>query len=145
MMTDTGSSSSSDVDDYESLIDYDQIGDPPFYLGQAFRCKDDIKTVVKNHAVFDRRQLVIDRNDKVTFRVVCKGMNPQVGRCDWVLHIENNKSQGAWIVKSLNMEHKCLQMNDVRLWYGQWKKNKRTCNKKKRDIGTQDDGSQVCS
>lgn len=59
-----------------------QSGDCPFYLTQTFKNKDEIKALVKTHAVESRRQLMITRNDKVRFRVVCQGVNPKLVRCE---------------------------------------------------------------
>ncbi|KAD5318223.1 hypothetical protein E3N88_18169 [Mikania micrantha] len=48
----------------------------PFYVGQSFSNRDEIKTLVKKHAVDSRRQLYIIRNDPKRFRVVCLGIKP---------------------------------------------------------------------
>ncbi|KAL8268664.1 hypothetical protein R6Q59_002462 [Mikania micrantha] len=52
------------------------IEEVPFYVGQSFTNKEDIKNLMKSHDVDTRRQLCIVRNEKLRFRVVCLGMNP---------------------------------------------------------------------
>ncbi|XP_022039778.1 uncharacterized protein LOC110942333 [Helianthus annuus] len=53
-------------------------GRGPFYVGQLFTNKEDLKQMVKKHALDSRRQLVIRRNDNRRFRVVCHGVNPDL-------------------------------------------------------------------
>ena len=68
-------------------------GDCPFYLGQAFACRDDINKVVKDLVVESKRQLRIVRNDIGRFRVVCQFVNPQLGgSCD--VNVEKTKMAG---------------------------------------------------
>ncbi|XP_035845310.1 uncharacterized protein LOC110933462 [Helianthus annuus] len=91
-----------DLDGFKSLIDSDgdttleracrsvrkdkirskTSGECPFYLGQSFPDKDNIKMMVKNHAIDSRRQLHITRNDNTRFRVICTGGIPKWSSCE---------------------------------------------------------------
>ncbi|KAK1429685.1 hypothetical protein QVD17_11900 [Tagetes erecta] len=48
----------------------------PFYVGQSFIKKEDVKTRVTNHAKESRRQLYFYRNEQLRFTVMCLGVNP---------------------------------------------------------------------
>ncbi|KAJ0685047.1 hypothetical protein HanOQP8_Chr11g0400311 [Helianthus annuus] len=52
------------------------LEEQPFFVGQTFSNKEDIKNMVKLHALRSKRQLVIRRNESYRFRVVCLGVNP---------------------------------------------------------------------
>ncbi|KAL8226970.1 hypothetical protein R6Q57_016802 [Mikania cordata] len=84
-----------DIDDFDSMTDEEnetplkknlrrerkkknRNRDPvaePFYVGQCFTNRNDIRGIEKTLAVESRRQLKIVRNDPERFRVVCEGNN----------------------------------------------------------------------
>ncbi|XP_076938294.1 uncharacterized protein LOC143606406 [Bidens hawaiensis] len=66
-----------------------------FYLGQTFGGKDEIKQMVKTHAIHSRRQLHVVKNDKIRYRVVCLGRNLNMGSC------ENNDNQTNEVEENL--------------------------------------------
>ncbi|KAK1411708.1 hypothetical protein QVD17_38268 [Tagetes erecta] len=52
------------------------VEEVPFYVGQKFNNKKEIRELVTDNAVKTRRQLHILRNESNRFRVVCLGVNP---------------------------------------------------------------------
>ncbi|KAJ0908838.1 putative transposase, MuDR, plant [Helianthus annuus] len=123
--------------------------DDPFFVGQQFTNRDEIKSLVKKHAIHSKRQLSIIRNESARFRVICLGQNINLGGCEsnvdktnqpttskgksktpkkqipkptcpWVLYISNVKKEGTWIVKTYLNKHTCLYTRDVKLCTISW-------------------------
>ncbi|KAK1435284.1 hypothetical protein QVD17_01045 [Tagetes erecta] len=117
----------------------------PFYVGQSFKDKQEIKSIVINHAVDTRRQLKVVKNTLVKFRAVCIGVNldfvegPNEGcgiqttqskdastvekgkhverqDCPWSLHISRKDKKDLWVVKTFKSNHTCLQTREVNLY-----------------------------
>uniref|UniRef100_A0A251UHI7 Putative transposase, MuDR, plant n=1 Tax=Helianthus annuus TaxID=4232 RepID=A0A251UHI7_HELAN len=89
-----------------------------FYVGQQFADREQIKKLVKTHAIETRRQLKVVRNDLGRFRVICEGVimvggakrkvqnsggshkKNQIPCCPWILHVSNPNNEGTWVVKT---------------------------------------------
>jgi hypothetical protein len=52
----------------------------PFYVGKKFNNRNELKELVKNHAIHTRRQLCIVRNDTKRLRVICRGVTPDFSK-----------------------------------------------------------------
>ncbi|KAL4557525.1 hypothetical protein LXL04_035706 [Taraxacum kok-saghyz] len=88
----------------------DVVHTKPFIAGQLFKTKEDVKSLVRLHAVNSRRALHLANNDKIRVRITCKGV---VG--------ESGDGSGGPATRSkvkgkgkVNDHHKCLQTRDVK-------------------------------
>ncbi|KAK9056764.1 hypothetical protein SSX86_024127 [Deinandra increscens subsp. villosa] len=111
----------------------------PFYVGQVFSNRKEIRDLIVKHAVNTRRQLSIERNDNIRFRVECKGIipvfekgkniqsdcggsnrkekevTPSLTACPWTLYVADNYCEGSWVVKTYVNDHICLNTRQVSL------------------------------
>ncbi|KAI3729045.1 hypothetical protein L6452_17692 [Arctium lappa] len=106
-----------------------------FFVGQSFGSRDEVKKLIRLHAIETRKDLAIVKNDLTRVRAVCRGKIPsfncdvgstsggkQVGRsneevktsCPWVLHISTCKKDESWVVKTLVDIHKCIHPRKVK-------------------------------
>ncbi|KAJ9541378.1 hypothetical protein OSB04_027884 [Centaurea solstitialis] len=101
-----------------------------FYVGQAFGSRDEVKKMIKLHAIETRRDLAIVKNDLKRVRAVCRGKIPtfysDVGcssggkqekktSCPWVVHISTSEKDESWVVKTFVDTHKCIQPRKIKL------------------------------
>ncbi|KAJ0592089.1 putative MULE transposase domain-containing protein [Helianthus annuus] len=114
-----------------------------FYLGQIFGSKEEVKQLIKAHAVETRRIIKIIKDDNIRVRAVCQGAlpsfetnvdgsnvlegkgpginvggrgkktNPHQYQCPWVVLISKDGQSESWMVKTLITEHKCLQTRNI--------------------------------
>ncbi|KAL4560319.1 hypothetical protein LXL04_032469 [Taraxacum kok-saghyz] len=102
-----------------------------FKLGQTFKKKKEIKNLIKNHALDSRRDLHIIKNDKIRIRAICRGHVPVITTsgpttsqekmvisdeklCPWVLLISRSSEEEAWMVKTYEKHHTCLQSRNIK-------------------------------
>ena len=102
-----------------------------FKLGQTFKEKKEIKNLIKNHALDSRRDLHIIKNDKIRIRAICRGHVPVITTsgpttsqekmvisdeklCPWVLLISRSSEEEAWMVKTYEKHHTCLQSRNIK-------------------------------
>ncbi|KAL4566631.1 hypothetical protein LXL04_030751 [Taraxacum kok-saghyz] len=110
----------------------------PFIACQLFKTKEDVKSLVRLHAVNSRRALHLAKNDKIRVRITCKGVVGESGdgsggpatrskvkgkgkgvinnqsKCPWAVQISRSNENEDWMVKTVNDHHKCLQTRDVK-------------------------------
>ncbi|XP_071698623.1 uncharacterized protein [Rutidosis leptorrhynchoides] len=55
------------------LKDNEEVGNTYFYVGQEFGSREEVKELVRMHAVETRRQLVFIKNEKLRLQVGCQG------------------------------------------------------------------------
>lgn len=109
-----------------------QSHEADFRLGERFDNKLLVKESLSNLAVFSRRQLYLQKNDRYRLRAKCRGPVPVGGvqavtqeaqmrgnfvisdeKCPWVLLISKAKADEDWLVKTYNDTHTCIQTHKV--------------------------------
>ncbi|KAL4592740.1 hypothetical protein LXL04_005744 [Taraxacum kok-saghyz] len=93
----------------------------PFIAGQLFKTKEDVKSLVRLHAVNSRRALHLTKNDKIRVRITCKGVVGESGdgsggpatrskvkgkgkgvinnqsKCPWAVQISRSNENEDWM------------------------------------------------
>ncbi|KAL4582287.1 hypothetical protein LXL04_006833 [Taraxacum kok-saghyz] len=95
------------------------------------RKKKEIKNLIKNHALDNRRDLHIIKNDKIRIGAICRGHEPVITTsglatsqekmvisdeklCPWVLLISRSSEEEAWMVKTYEKHQTCLESRNIK-------------------------------
>ena len=75
---------------------YGKVHGNEFIVVQTFQTKKEVTGLVKEHALQTRRDLHIEKNDKIRVRVVCRGVTPKFNSSGFS---GCNKGKGSFVNK----------------------------------------------
>ncbi|KAK9049537.1 hypothetical protein SSX86_031493 [Deinandra increscens subsp. villosa] len=118
LLTENNDGEEMEVEMDEPMLDNDNFdndeirdSDCPFYIGQVFGTKIELKLMVKEHAVNTKRDIRVVKDDDDRVRAICK--DPDLHKCPWVLLLSFHKASGSWIIRTWVNEHSCLQSRKI--------------------------------
>ncbi|KAL4289626.1 hypothetical protein GQ457_14G018530 [Hibiscus cannabinus] len=82
------------------------MDDPIFSVGMLFADKKQLKVAVKNVSIKDRVNVVVKKDDKIRFRVVCKE------GCDWTLYARKftkDANDPTFQIRTYKSKHTCCK------------------------------------